>query len=430
MLNKIRRIVGSYIPAYIKYGRLYRSKIKFLRASKDWDHKKKMEYQLNELNKLLLHSYNTVPYYRRAFNECNIKLPLENLEDIKLIPVLTKKDVQKNYKELLSEEYSVERIKHFTTGGSTGEPLKLSCSWEAWKNELAFTHFIWEQAGYDIKRTKRIAVLRGERPECGLYSKYGKVMIMSAYLLTKDNYSKYIQLLEEFNPAYIHCFPSAIILLSKLIGENHKPNIPNLKCIFTSSESFSYEDKELVSKVFGVSICDLYGLSESSIIGYSLNLEPKYNFLFQYGIIEQNLNGEMIGTGFGNYAMPLIRYNTSDQCDYSNEDFIQSTTKIHGRSKDFLIGKDSSFISISATNFHDDTFEGVVSFQYVQSSPGVTELHVVLDCEVDLNRLKHRLEKILSNNIEVVVKRVDYINKTRSGKQLILKQNLNIDEYR
>lgn len=430
MIKKIKRIVGSYIPAYIKYGRLYRSKIKFLRNSKDWGYKKRVEYQLYELNKLLLHAYDTVPYYRRVFNESNIKLPLEKLDDIKLIPVLTKKDVQKNYENLLSEKYSSKSIKHFTTGGSTGEPLKLSCSWEAWKNELAFTHFIWEQAGYDVKKNKQIAVLRGERPEAGLCSKYGKVMIMSSYLLTKDNYLEYINLLEDFNPSYIHCFPSAIILLSKLIGENRKPNISNLECIFTSSESFSYEDKELVSKVFNTSICDLYGLSEASIIGYSLNLESKYNFLFQYGIVEQNLDGEMIGTGFANYAMPLIRYNTSDQCDFSNDDFVQSTTRIQGRSKDFLIGKDSSFISISATNFHDDTFEGVVSFQYVQNTPGITELHVVLDYEVDLNRLKQRVEKILSNNIEVVVKRVDYINKTRSGKQLILKQNLNIDEYR
>ena len=61
--------------------------------------------QLNRLQKLIRHAYWQVPYYKKKFDELNLKpKDIKSLNDINKIPSLSKSDVKKNtYFNLFSQ---------------------------------------------------------------------------------------------------------------------------------------------------------------------------------------------------------------------------------------------------------------------------------------------------------------------------------------
>lgn len=63
------KYVYGRVPLSIRYGKVFRETYKFLQESQWWSREKLEEYQMKQLEKLLTHSYENVPYYRRIFDE-------------------------------------------------------------------------------------------------------------------------------------------------------------------------------------------------------------------------------------------------------------------------------------------------------------------------------------------------------------------------
>ena len=61
------------IPFSIRYGKVFRDTYEFLQKSQWWSREKLEEYQMQQLAKLLTHSYENIPYYRRVFDERGLK---------------------------------------------------------------------------------------------------------------------------------------------------------------------------------------------------------------------------------------------------------------------------------------------------------------------------------------------------------------------
>ncbi|MEO8116939.1 MAG: hypothetical protein ABI653_04765, partial [Bacteroidota bacterium] len=86
------------------------------------------EYQEKQLQKILSHAVNTVPYYRKEFEKYGINeknIHTISIDSISRLPVLSKNDLRKNGSELL---LSSKREKHgtfFPSSGSTGTPVNI-----------------------------------------------------------------------------------------------------------------------------------------------------------------------------------------------------------------------------------------------------------------------------------------------------------------
>lgn len=79
--------------------------------------------QLEILKKTLIYAKNNVPYYQELFTKINFNPEeMDSFDDIKKIPVLTKKDIF----DIGEKIYSTEDIPYYTayTGGSSGKALK------------------------------------------------------------------------------------------------------------------------------------------------------------------------------------------------------------------------------------------------------------------------------------------------------------------
>ena len=72
-LRQYLRYLKRFIPPPVRYGKVFRDTYRFLRESQWWSKEKLEEYQMRQLERLLKHAYENVPYYRRVFDERGLK---------------------------------------------------------------------------------------------------------------------------------------------------------------------------------------------------------------------------------------------------------------------------------------------------------------------------------------------------------------------
>ena len=86
------------LPPRIRYGKVFWETYNFLQESQWWSKERLEEYQMQQLEKLLKHAYENVPYYRRVFNERGLKpKDIQDVEDLKKLPHLTKDKFRYNF---------------------------------------------------------------------------------------------------------------------------------------------------------------------------------------------------------------------------------------------------------------------------------------------------------------------------------------------
>lgn len=419
---KIKSIVSSYIPNSLRFGKEYRKMLNFLLKSDNFSKEEIAKWQLEKLNEILIYSNENIPYYKRIFKEINLTLPLKKLNEIEKIPYLTKNIIRENFKELKS----LKKIKGFVvnTGGSTGTPLKLFKSKSNTGKEQAFLDFYMQKIGLNSFKTRK-AILRGPIPSNGkIFERNGNELILSSYLLNEETIKEYIDILEKFNPKIFHVYPSSIYTLVKLIEKNKlKINIPNLKVIFSSSETFNIKQKELIEKIFKCKIFDLYGNTENSVHAINLYPEKGYKFSEFYSYVEIK-DSEIISTSFNDLGMPLIRYKTGDEIEYIDE----SNFIIKGRTQDYIFGKNKEKYPVVGIIFgqHFSAFKDMENFQIIQDELGKIDFIIEgnkLSFEKE-NEIKLALEKASNNNLEVTIKYIEKILRTNRGKYKFLIQNI------
>ena len=139
-IKQSAKYLYGVIPLSIRYGKVFRDTYKFLQESQWWSKEKLEEYQMQQLEKLLNHSYENVPYYRRLFEERGLKSKdIHNFDDLRKLSYLTKDIIKENLPDLIAQNYPKSKLWYVTTGGSTGLPLGLY--WEkgiAYPKERAF----------------------------------------------------------------------------------------------------------------------------------------------------------------------------------------------------------------------------------------------------------------------------------------------------
>jgi hypothetical protein len=84
-------------------------------------------YQTARLRALLHHAYETVPFYRRRFDQAGFHPDqFLTLEDLQRVPLTRKADIRlATDEEAVANDCDPSRLHRHITGGSTGEPTKL-----------------------------------------------------------------------------------------------------------------------------------------------------------------------------------------------------------------------------------------------------------------------------------------------------------------
>jgi len=438
----------------IHYGKEFRNMYAFLKESQWWSREKLEEYQMQQLKKLLNHAYENVPYYRRVFDERGLKPKnIQDFNDFKKLPLLTRDIVRENLNDLIAKNIPKQNMNYVTTGGTSGKPLGLYIEKRTILMRMAFEWREWNWMGY--KFGDRCVVLRGNvikrkedgKPAWWEYDRENNYLILSTYDMTDENLSKYAKKIEKFKPKVIRAYPSALDILAKYIKENNlRINAErNIKAISTSSENLYPAQREMIEEVFKSPVFDKYGNCEQVTIlgecekheGYHDFMEYSYmEILDEEGkpVSEDGEIGQIVSTGFTNYALPFIRYKTEDLIEYTNHKCscgrrLPLIKRVEGRLQELIITKRGNLISMVALNMHSDVFDNVKQFQFYQDSPGKVIFKVIKKdtyTEKDTRYILQELQKKMKNQVDIAIKFVNEIPLTDRGKYTFLAQKLSI----
>jgi len=372
----------------ISYGPTFRYWLAFLKESENWDRERLEAYQVEQLRDLLMHAGKTVPYYRRVFREYGFKPEeIQILDDIRVLPYLDKTIVKTNRPEFIATNIPKKRLIAVTTSGTTGIPLSMYGTKETEEKHWATVVHLWNKIGYSPgSRTvlfESTAREGGEEPFP--WKKYGNKLIISSNYLKDPWMDLFIEMINRFKPEYAIGFPQTIAAFSSYVKRKKRILGGCFKGIILIGEQVYAWQKNLIEGVMGARVFLDYGMVEKAIHGGGCEHADAYHFIPQYGLTEyvplQNHFNELVGTGFINYAMPLIRYRTGDICRHIRKGCTvcgrpyDTTAAIDGRLCDFLVTADGQIVSVHLPLDHR-VLKHIEGFQLYQEKAGEAELRV------------------------------------------------------
>lgn len=450
--------VYARIPKRIALGKCYGHFMDLLKESRSWSKSQIYEYQMAQLKMTLENSYAYVPYYQRRFREYGVTPEaLKSLEDLKLFPTLTKRNIKENYNDLISVKANRRGYLPTATGGSTAEPLRLLHEKGITRSkEKAFIWDGWSRVGYDpCARTVQLKGRSVAKPDMGIFWEYEPIqnfLEMDSNFLTEKNMPLYLSAIARFSPQFIIGYPSSVYLIAKYLDEHAEQKIPlpNLRAVFLAAENVYPWQRQLFERVFKCRIFSHYGHSEMVLLGmecehsHALHFFPEYGFLevldsHEEPVTKQGDYGELVGTSFHNHIMPLIRYKTQDlgvigpsvcRCGRTYP-IVQD---VEGRLQEFIVTSDGRLISICVMGAaHFSVLDSVYETQYYQDTPGKVLFRVVPKkgySEEDREAILKALGDKMGAMVQVNVAEVDEIRRTRSGKHLMIEQKIPLDVLR
>ncbi len=240
-------------------------------------------------------------------------------------PILTKEDLRDHPEDFVMP--GVMRIPA-GTGGTTGIPLRLWRSAENVAAEQAFLDHVLLPHGRTMGGA-RVAILRGEviktvadrRPPFGAYTHWGRRLVLSSPHLAADTIGWYAHALQSFRPDVVVTYPNlALNLLHFLRVQGMRVHLP---LVMSSSETLTPEVRREIADGFGAEVIDYYGQSERVSLAIARTADD-FRFVPAYGRVELVTAPDdpvddlgravrIIGTGYWNEAMPLVRYETGDR---------------------------------------------------------------------------------------------------------------------
>ena len=431
--------------------KIFRDTYSFLERSQWWTKSELEDYQMLQLSKLLNHAYAHVPYYRRVFDEHGIKpTAIQTLDDLRVIPFLTKQIIQENMGSLIADNFERRNLEYVTTGGSTGIPMGFYVERNVTDaKEEAFMFSQWKRVGF--VQGDSSAVLRGnivKGADVGKFWEHDRIagnLILSSYHMTDQFLGEYVRKIRDFGPAFIQAYPSAASILASYMIENRVEPFPSVKAILCGSENIYAWQREKLEKAFQCRVYSWYGHAEKAALAGECEKSNYYHAFPEYGVFEvigangetladDGDSGEVVATGFNNYAMPLIRYRTMDRVTRANGGCecgrnYQLIKNVDGRLQELIMTAKGRMISMTAINMHSDIFDNVRQFQFVQEEKGVVILNLVTKngySDKDDAIIREELMKKLGDDVNLRMEYRDEIPRTQTGKFRFLIQKLSL----
>jgi len=425
----------SMIPLQWRLGRDFFNQLNFLEKSQWWSKQALENYQNEQLQKLIRHVWNFVPYYHELLK--NNKLApddIRTINDLPKIPILTKQEIRDNWEKLWARNYKKEDLVVESTSGTSGISLKILCDpaneyWEGGPFEWRFFRLGGLKFG-DQRAYFRGHTVRGAGDKKRVFYSYNPVsrkLYFSIFDIRKENIEEYARIISKYRPKFISCNPGALSLFVTLLKEEGIPEIIPFKSVFSIGELLTEEMRRNIESYFKLKMFDWYGMEERVVIGAECERHEGHHVISDYGITEfvkfdHVDKTEIVATGFNNYAMPLIRYRTCDTAELLDKPCSCGRgfplMKIFGGERVVYI-QDKNRNSIPVYPILERVADNIKQFQYVHDGKGHVAIKIVKAkgySLTDERNIQDRVVKELGNNCDI---RIDYVEKvlqTETGK--------------
>ena len=408
---------------------------------------KNREFHVTEseakLRNILVHAYETSPYYRKAWEAIGFRPSVVfNLDDLQQLPFLTKDIIREQKALLLSERFQRHELDISATGGTTGTQTSFYMNHACMISRVGRQRGILELCGY--RCGMRRALVWGVHSDLPLQDVRGNFKqwfrqyasnqeTLCCAVMNDQMMMDYHSRLLRFRPEVLYGYPSALTQLGRFIQDRGlEPILVNT--IITTAERLSGANRRQLNRLFGGEVFNLYCTREHGCIGFEC--ERHHGLHIDTGSIYMEIikdgqrvmpgqPGEIVITDLFNYGMPFIRSRTGDMGMYSQRPCdcgspLPLLKELHGRSSDLVYRPDGSVVpGLMLTDLFTD-LPSIRFAQFVQDN--VKQLDVLLVVTEAFSEqvqtvVARQVCEIMGNEIEIRIKLVNDISRNpRSGK--------------
>lgn len=388
------------------------------------------ERQLAALKAQLQHAWDTVPYYRAAWNNAGVHpSDVRALEDLDAFPILTKADIRRHNRALVSSAFDVAKCRVKTTSGSTGVPLTIYCDEPAMQFKAACTIRSDQWSGYRLGQ--RVAKVWGnpEYRHFGLKGRlrnrfFDRAVYLDTLNLNDERIGEFARAIRRHRPGLVFGHAHSLYLVACALKKGGVLDVRPNGIISTAMILHDWQ-RAVIESVFGCKVTNRYGCEEVSLIaseceehnGLHVNADSLYH--------EVPAGGKLLVTDLVNRAMPLIRYQVGDvvvpsarRCACGRG--LPLLERVEGREADYVVTPAGNLISgISLTENFANLVPGTAQMQIVQES--ITQLRIRMvagDGFGDASRAKvaELVRDTFGAGVEHELELVDAIPQEPSGK--------------
>jgi len=386
------------------------------------------EYQQKAVRKLLLHSQNTVPYYKK-----------QSGVDLYTWPVVTKTTIKTNQEDFLSSQYRKEDLVVMSTSGSTGTPFRSYQDIGKKRHVNAEVIYYNGLAGYSVG--KKIIYFRSivEEVEKSKLTQF----LQNITLLDCNDLSDYgiseklrqIKQITRHGEALILSYASTLDAF-KIYFQKHgykEARECHIYGIVSGSEMLQDMTRSALKEAFHCKVVSRYANEENGFLGQDDKINNVFipnqaNYIFE--ILKFNSDdpandgevGRIVVTDLYNYAMPMIRYDTGDvgawvDVEYSGRT-VRALGKFGGRAVDMIFDFAGNQISPFAITNMMWKCQQLKQYQFIQTgqSSYIMRLNVEGNCFSEQSLLDD-LQSIVGADAAISIEYTNEIPVLASGKR-------------
>ena len=391
------------------------------------------------LRNMINFCYKEVPYYHKLFKELKLTPDdVKTIEDLQKIPVLNKDIIKNNWESF--NPLKRNKMKYYVqaTGGTTGTPFNYRL--------FKFDRFLgrallyrgWGYRGYELG--DKMVLLGGSSLAIGTKSNLvtrvhevaRNIKKFSSFDMGEKEMKQYVNIINSFKPKFIRGYASSIYFFSKWIEENEIKTHQPLS-VFTTAEKLHLNMRKKIGAVFNCDVYDSYGLNDGGLSAYECSEHCGLHIDTERSIMEvvdkdgnqlETGEGEILATSLYNFAMPFIRYDTTD-IGYIVDDVCSCgrsyklLKELTGEHHEMLTTPEGKRIHTEFfTHIFEEIANSVHQFQVVQEKLDKIVIKIVPENDFDekqLNKIKDIIEK-RSEGWNVEFEFVDEIERTKAGK--------------
>lgn len=407
-----------------------------LRAAEDrlsWDNDQILRLRDERLRSFLKHCADTVPYYKRLFAEYKVPIhSVTTLEDMKMIPLLTKAIVQEYGQHFLSDAIPYNQLIIGHTSGTTGGGLRFATTLQSTQEQWAIWWRYRRLHGIELGTMcgyfggRSVVPVRQTKPPFWRYNNAARQILFSAYHMSPLTLTAYVDELNRRQPSWLHGYPSLISLIAAHMIE-HELNLDYVpKWITTGAENLMPQQINLIVQAFGVRPIQHYGAAEAAANFFECK-NGKLHINEDFAAVEfiPNEMGEgfrIVGTNFTNLATPLLRYDIGDLADFEDGTCDcglpgRIINQVDGRKEDYILLSNGVRLGRMDHIFKDMT--SVKEAQLYQDRPGSITVRIVKNVSYtdnDERCLISEFRKRVGNKADFKVEYLDQITRSSTGK--------------
>lgn len=438
MLSIVNRHLVQPLFAW-KAGNNLLSYLKILEHRQYDDPQTIAERQLRQVQAIIQHAWDTVPFYRRHWQAAGVQpQDVQSLDDLTAFPIVTKTHIRQQSAEMRSFAYADADVHFKATSGSTGIPLKIAVDREAmnWKRAATLRADQW--SGW--KRGTRVARLWGHgAADRGNWKTRIRRAILEreSYLntldLTAERMRAFAIHLTRYRPGLIFGHAHSLYLFAEFVRKHFPKTIQPDGVISTAMILHDWQ-RRVIEEAFQTPVTNRYGCEELSLIacecaehnGMHLNADSVYAEVIADATLQTATGGgRLILTDLLNRAMPLIRYQVEDVAVPKLEICpcgrgLPMLQHIVGREADYVLTPDERLISgISLTDHFATEIAGATQVQLVQESRTQLRLRIVTDQRfgpASRERVNTLATELFGPGMSIETELVDRIPQEASGK--------------